>query len=220
MTPALSLHNSGETTGITTLVQSLQASPMWQASCDVAADRILVRRCQRGDEAATVELVERFQRDVYGVCLRLLADPHEAEDVAQEVFLRVFRSLGSWDGERPLRPWIMAIAVNRCRTFLGKRQRRPRPTEDLSEQPARADEAQPHNELLSEIRLALAGVRPEFQEVFVLFHEQGWPYEWIAQVMDRPVGTIKTWLHRVRLQVLDHLRSRGMLHEVTDVDVR
>lgn len=219
MAAALSLHDSGEVTGITTLVESMQASPLWQASCDVAADRLLVSRCQRGEEAATKELVERFQRDIYGVCLRLLADPHEAEDVAQEVFLRIFRSLGSWDGERPLRPWIMAITVNRCRTFLSKRNRRPKPAEDLSEQPAKPEDAQPHNELVSEITAALAATRLEFREVFVLFHDQGWPYELIAQVMDRPVGTIKTWLHRARLHVLDHLRTRGLVQEVDDVDV-
>jgi RNA polymerase sigma-70 factor (ECF subfamily) len=219
MAVALSLHDSGDVSGITTLVESMQASPLWQAACDVAADRLLVSRCQRGEEAAAKELVERFQRDVYGVCLRLLADPHEAEDVAQEVFLRIFRSLDSWDGQRPLRPWIMAITVNRCRTCLSKRSRRPKPTEDLSEQPAKAEDTQPHHELVSEITAALATTRLEFREVFVLFHDQGCPYELIAQVMDRPVGTIKTWLHRARLHVLDHLRSRGLVQEVGDVDL-
>ena len=66
-------------------------------------------------------------------------------------------------------------------------------------------------ELAGEIRAALRELRLEYREVFVLFHEQGQPYEDIARVMSRPVGTIKTWLHRARLEILDRLRKRGMV---------
>jgi RNA polymerase sigma-70 factor (ECF subfamily) len=69
-------------------------------------------------------------------------------------------------------------------------------------------------ELISEIQLALAELRWEYRSVFVLFHEQGQPYEEIAEALDRPVGTIKTWLHRARLEVLDRLRRRGMVPEL------
>src|SRR5262249_54303641 len=64
-------------------------------------------------------------------------------------------------------------------------------------------------ELLREIEAALAELREEYRTVFVLFHEQGQPYEDIAEALDRPVGTIKTWLHRARLEVLERLRQRG-----------
>src|SRR5205823_9731400 len=85
----------------------------------------LVRRCLRGNDEAIQILVERFQAEVYGLCVRLLHHRHDAEDVTQEVFLRVFRSLHRWDSARPLKPWIMGIAVNRCRTWLTQRTRRP-----------------------------------------------------------------------------------------------
>ena len=62
--------------------------------------------------------------------------------------------------------------------------------------------------------LTLAELRPDYRVVFVLFHEQGWPYEDIADHLNRPVGTVKTWLHRARLEVLDRLRRRGMIAEV------
>jgi RNA polymerase sigma-70 factor (ECF subfamily) len=68
--------------------------------------------------------------------------------------------------------------------------------------------------LLREIHTALGQLRAEYREVFVLYHEQGQPYEDIAAALGRPVGTVKTWLHRARLEVLDRLRRRGMVSEV------
>jgi RNA polymerase sigma-70 factor (ECF subfamily) len=179
----------------------------------VSADDVtLVRRCLRGDAEAIRQLVSRFQSDVFGLCVRLMHHRQDAEDVTQEVFLRVFRSLDGWDPTRPLKPWVMGIAVNRCRTCLAQRTRRPEAVdylhETLSGQPA-DDSA----ELLGEIQSALADLRLEYRTVFVMFHEQGHAYEVIAQTLGRPVGTIKTWLHRARLEILDRLRQRGMLDE-------
>jgi RNA polymerase sigma-70 factor (ECF subfamily) len=179
----------------------------------VASDELnLVRRCLRGDAEAVRRLVERHQAEVYGLCCRLLGDRHEAEDVTQEVFLRVFRSLRGWDPSRPLKPWVMGIAVNRCRTWLAQRARRPEVVDylqDTAAGPAADDSA----ELLREIQEALAGLRVEYRTVFVLFHEHGQAYEEIARALDRPVGTVKTWLHRARVEILERLKRRGMVAE-------
>ena len=136
--------------------------------------------------------------------------------MTQEVFLRVFRSLGGWDRSRPLRPWIMGIAVNRCRTWLGQRGRRPELADYLQDVVA-SQPADDSAELLAEIREALDELRLEYRTVFVLFHEQGQPYETIAETLDRPIGTIKTWLHRARLEILERLRRRGMVDTEDDV---
>jgi RNA polymerase sigma factor (sigma-70 family) len=176
-------------------------------------DAMLVRRCLRGDPASIQTLIERFQSDVLGLCIRMLHHRQDAEDVTQEVFLRVFRSLKRWDASRPLKPWIMTIAVNRCRTWMTQRTRRPELVEYLQETAASppSDDAA---ELAREIQSALAALRDDYRLVFTLYHEQGLPYEDIAMAVDKPVGTVKTWLHRARLEVLERLKKRGMISEV------
>ena len=173
----------------------------------------LVRRCLRGEGAAVQTLVDRFHTEVFAVCMRLLSHRHDAEDVTQEVFLRVFRSLRRWDQERPLKPWIMSIAINRCRTWMTQLARRPELVDYLHETAAGPPEDD-SAELRREIDAAIQELRSDYRTAFVLFHQQGQPYDEIAAVMDRPVGTIKTWLHRARLEVLERLRRRGMVSEV------
>src|SRR5204863_5915050 len=95
---------------------------------------------------------------------------------------------------------------------LAQRSRRPELADYLHET-APSPPADDSTELLREIRDAVDELRSEYRAVFVMFHEQGQPYEDIAQALKRPVGTIKTWLHRARLEVLDRLRRRGMVSE-------
>lgn len=173
------------------------------------SDDELVRRCLRGSPDAMRALVERFEPDVHGLAARLLRHRQDAEDVTQEVFLRVFRSLRRWDSTRPLRPWVLGIAVNRCRTWISRRGRRPEPVDYLHDLPGRPPDT-PADELVSAIRTAVDDLRDDYREVFVLFHEQGRAYDEIAEAVGRPVGTIKTWLHRARSQVLAHLKRCGL----------
>src|SRR5438128_4668780 len=130
-------------------------------SADEAA---LVKRCLRGDAEAIHTLVERFESDVYGLCVRLLRHRHDAEDVTQEVLLRVFRSLRRWDSNRPLKPWIIGITVNRCRTWLAQRGRRPE-LSDYLQDTATARPDDDSAELVREIQAALVELRPEYREV-------------------------------------------------------
>jgi RNA polymerase sigma-70 factor (ECF subfamily) len=107
----------------------------------------------------------------------------------------------------------MGITVNRCRTWMSQRAKRPELIEyldDTAATPAPDDAA----ELTREIHAALATLRIEYKSAFVMFHERNLPYEDIAAALKRPVGTIKTWLHRARLEVLERLKKRGMVTEV------
>jgi RNA polymerase sigma-70 factor (ECF subfamily) len=142
----------------------------------------------------------------------MLAHRHDAEDAMQETFIRALRGIFGFDADRPIRPWLLEIAANRCRTALAARARRPSPAipDRVVDRPdARPAVADP-DDLAGELELALDRLRPEYRRVFSLFHEQGLSYEEVAAALGRPVGTVKTWLHRARAELADHLASRGV----------
>ena len=175
-------------------------------------DPELVERIRSGNSEATGLLVERFQGIVFGLCYRMLGHRHDAEDITQETFLRALRGIFGFDPARPLRPWLLEIAANRCRTALATRARRPR----LAPASAAEDHVDPRpgvadpDDLAGELQQAIGRLRPEYRLVFLLYHEQNLAYEEIARSVERPVGTVKTWLHRARAELAEHLARRGV----------
>ncbi|MBS0262675.1 MAG: sigma-70 family RNA polymerase sigma factor, partial [Planctomycetes bacterium] len=117
-------------------------------------DQTLVRDCLAGNVDSLREFVQRFQPAVFGLCFRMLSHREDAEDVAQEVLLRALRNLSRWDPARPLYPWLMTIAANRCRTRLSQRTRRDLPAE-FAEQVADDTSPQTRVDLAEELQLAL-----------------------------------------------------------------
>lgn len=178
--------------------------------------RELVGRSLRGDQTAMAELVDRFRGQVFGLCYRMLGHRQDAEDMTQEAFVRALRSLGNWDSRREFMPWLLAIAGNRCRSLQATRQRRPKLTDGIENLPDVAPERQEARNLAEEVELALARLRLEYRQAFVLFHEQQLSYAEIAETLDCPVGTVKTWVRRARRELADELRRRGVVQEYPD----
>lgn len=158
-----------------------------------------------------VLLVARFQGQVFGLCYRMLGQRQDAEDAAQETFLRVLRNLHRWDATRDFEPWLLAIAGNRCRTALASRRRRPQPESLVDQTADDAPDQKVAGHLAEEVDLALAALRDEYRQAFVLFYEHELSYGEIATAMEVPLGTVKTWVHRARRELIERLRSRGAL---------
>ncbi len=175
-------------------------------------DPLLVEAIRAGDPQAPRELIARFQGVVFGLCFRMLNHRHDAEDAVQETFIRALRGIFGFDSSRPIRPWLLEIAANRCRTALALRARRA-PVAGIAEAADCADDrpglADPHD-LAGELELAIGRLRPDYRLVFTLYHEQNLSYDEVAQAVDRPVGTVKTWLHRARAELAEHLAKRGV----------
>lgn len=173
-------------------------------------DAALVQRCLSGDSAALQTLVSSFQNLVFSLCYRMLGDRHEAEDATQDVFLRVVRHLDRWDPARPLRPWVLTIAANRCRTRLSRRPRQPTVVDGSEAWPVTRRST---SDLAEELQLGIDQLRPDYKTCFVLFYQQELSVEEVARAMDCPIGTVKTWLYRARKELTEWLTLRGVVNE-------
>lgn len=175
-------------------------------------DARLVASCLRGDAAGLREFVARFQGLVFGFCLRMLGQREDAEDVTQETLVRAVRYLAHWDSSRALQPWVLAIAVNRCRTLAGKRKKTAVTMEDTEAVPA-VPRRISVTDLSEELRIALGELREDYRTCFLLFYEQEQSCQQIAELMNCPEGTVKTWLHRARKELAETLKRRGVVTE-------
>jgi RNA polymerase sigma-70 factor, ECF subfamily len=157
------------------------------------------------------ELVAQYEHRVFALCLRMLGHRQDAEDVTQQTMIRVFRNLDRWDQRREFEPWLFAIAGNRCRTALSVRAKKGRGQPIGEPIPDPTPDPQPATQLAEEIERALQQLWPEYQIAFRLFHSDELNYDEIAEQMGRPIGTIKTWIHRTRVELVQQLRERGVV---------
>ena len=166
------------------------------------ADELLMRRVQEGDRDAFMDLVRLHQRGVYGYLWKMCRDRHEAEDVAQEAFLSIWRARTTWDARLAFRPWLYRIARN----ALGQARRsRARPELRVAEAASPPSAALEREELLGALRSCVDALPREQKEVLVLRQNEGLTLEEIAVVLRIPVGTVKTrysaGLEGLRLQL-------------------
>ena len=162
----------------------------------------LARRAHRGDTAAFDELVERFHRPVYRFCWRLLRSS-DAEDLAQDTFVRAFVHFERFDPERPVLPWLIAIARRLCLDLLRRRKvMLEADAMPAGPPPAPGPESEAASrEQLGRLERALDGLDEGPREAIVLFHIEGMSYRDIAATLEVPMGTVMTWLHRGRAQL-------------------
>jgi RNA polymerase sigma-70 factor, ECF subfamily len=177
--------------------------------------KLLVQRCLAGDQAAMLTLVDCYQGPVFGLCYRMLGQRQDAEDAAQETFVRAFRSLKRWDSTREFLPWLLAIAGNRCRTCLAQRMRRPHILTLAEPLADRKPSASPAGHLTEEVQRALRRLREDYRLAFLLFHQQELSYAEIGAALNCPLGTVKTWVHRARRELGEMLRKREVVGEVS-----
>ena len=165
-------------------------------------EAFLIERANEGDQAAFGTLVERYQNAVYNLAYRMLGSPEEAEDAAQEIFVRIYRQLARYDPERKFSTWVLTIATNYCIDQLRRRRMQLVPLENIIPW-ARAREAGPEGEALSresrdEVQRLLRELPEKYRAVLILRYWQDLSCAEIADILKLPEGTVKTQLHRAR----------------------
>lgn len=177
---------------------------------DIEVDVDLVERHRCGDIRAFNEVYARFEEMVYNLAFRLSGNYEEAADLTQEVFLRVYRSLGSFGGRSSLKTWVFRIAVNHCRDRLSRWRPPTQPLDDRNEgEIPYADPSRGPEELAvaadegRRVAAGLAKLPAAFREAVVLRDIEGLSYEEIADVLGVRIGTVRSRIARGR----DQLRS-------------
>jgi RNA polymerase sigma-70 factor, ECF subfamily len=175
----------------------------------------LVRDAQAGDGRAFAEIVRRYQRAMYRLAYGFVRSPADADDVAQETFVRAYRALGRFRVGEPLYPWLARIASNTALSQLRSRRRRPEtPLEPLLEagqQWGADDDPADHaasEEQARHLREAMAELKPEHQAVLVLRVVEDLSYEEIAKTLAVPAGTVMSRLSRARAELKAKLAAR------------
>ena len=180
-------------------------------------DADLIRRCRTGDPRAFRELVRRYERPVFSVLMRVVRRPEDAEDLAQETFVRVYRALDRYDPERPFTAWLFTIASRLAIDHLRRKrlatvslsqsdrdggEERTIEIEDPGLQP---DEVTSHREEESHAQTLIDSLPEHYRIVVVLRHQQDLSYEEIAEALELPLGTVKARIHRARALLKDKL---------------
>lgn len=166
-------------------------------------DVALVRRSQSGDRDAFSELVRRHQHLVYNVSYRFMRDAAQAEDMAQEAFLKAYRLLSGFRGDCSFTTWMYRVTSSVCLTELSRRKRRgevemPQETGDNL---ATTETVPEETDLKEQIRRCVTYLSDRYATIITLYYLNGSSYDEIAQVMDVPLGTLKTWMFRARKQL-------------------
>ncbi|MBI2843487.1 MAG: sigma-70 family RNA polymerase sigma factor [Armatimonadetes bacterium] len=185
---------------------------------DKSLEKSLIERCKQGDIAAFNDLVQRYEKRVFNFAYRMAGNYDDANDVAQEAFIRVFNSINTFRGDANFTTWLYRIVTN---VYLDERKRQKshlhtsledyveldentvtRQIEDGRPTPDHVIERIERDDLLHSAIQEL----PDYQRIMVvLYHTQGKSYEEIAQIMKLPIGTVKSRLNRARLALKEKL---------------
>ncbi|WP_227762643.1 RNA polymerase sigma factor [Zhaonella formicivorans] len=192
---------------------------------DALADEVLVQLCLSGDRAAFAEIVRRYQKQIFSLTYRLTNHVEDAQDLAQEVFLKLYQVLDKYDGNRPFFPWMYKVASNVCYTALRKKPQQDVPLEKVIEfaplVPKKESQPEDYAEVKETQRLvqqAIAELPENYRVPLVLRYLEDLSYQQIAEVMDLPVTTIETRLFRGKSLLQKRLSlvlERGGKHEMS-----
>jgi len=182
-------------------------------------DAQLIRRCLKGDEKAYEKLLEKYRGPVFSICLRMVRNRDDAEDLAQDVFIKIFNILDRYNPSFPFSSWLYRITSNLCIDFLRKNKRTvfslDKPVDGDDGEMFRqlpSDEIGPHRkmELKEEMLIlekAIERLPEHYRMIVLLRHQEHLSYDEISETLGIPLGTVKARIHRARKTIVDFFRD-------------
>jgi len=185
---------------------------------DPGVSRAVLERARAGDRAAFEEIVRELTPRLYRLAWRMVFHREEAADLTQEVWIRLYRNLDKYDPEQPFLPWFWTVATNACLNWKARKRVKAMPFSALDRDGEEGGRFEPADRkqgersatqrlgMSEEIEAALAALPEDYRMVVALFYLEQKEVAEIARILDRPEGTIKTWLYRARDQLRGSLR--------------
>jgi len=180
------------------------ADPRPRVAAQLADDAQLIAACRRGEVRAMERLYHQYKRRVFGMAHRIVG-PSDAEEVAQEVFVRVFRGLAAFRGDSALSTWIYRLTVNAALSHLARRGRRHEVGDDGLTEVAAPPIAERDSALAARIETALGQLPAGYRAILVLHDVEGLSHEECASILECRVGTCKSQLHKARARMRELL---------------
>jgi RNA polymerase sigma-70 factor (ECF subfamily) len=188
-----------------------------QQTDDGLSEAEAIERAKQGDAEAFQALYDRHKRRVYSLCLRMTANTAEAEDLAQEAFLQLFRKIGTFRGESAFSTWLHRLSVNVVLMHLRKKSL---PVVSLEETTQNTEEDSPKRDFGAEdlslagsidrlqLQKAVESLPPGYRTIFVLHDVEGYEHNEIAGIVGCSIGNSKSQLHKARMKLRDILRIK------------
>ncbi|MBQ9991797.1 MAG: sigma-70 family RNA polymerase sigma factor [Firmicutes bacterium] len=187
-------------------------------------EALLIERCKEGDDEAFSLLIDRYQQKVYNTAFRMMGNYHDASDCAQEVFLRIFRSIRSFRGESSFSTWVYHITVNVCKDELRSRQRH---IEDSIDEMLQTPDGERHKEIASDspepsevyertemmerLQELINELEPNYRMILLMREHDEMSYQEIADMLGLSIGTVKSRINRARIALRKKIIADGKL---------
>jgi len=185
---------------------------------EAKTDQLLVERVQKGEKRAFDLLIQKYQHRIVSLVSRYVSDPSEAQDVAQEAFIKAYRAIGRFRGDSAFYTWLYRIAINTAKNWIVAKNRRP-PSSDIDATEAEQygmsgllkEDSTPENEMMREeieqtVYDTIANLPGDLRTAIMLREMDGMSYEEIATTMDCPIGTVRSRIFRAREAIDEKLK--------------
>jgi RNA polymerase sigma-70 factor (ECF subfamily) len=220
---AVKINNTGVLAAVSPLKTQLKTGPVQTRGVqggvsETKVDQLLVERVQKGDKRAFDLLIQKYQHRIVSLVTRYVSDSSEAQDVAQEAFIKAYRAIGRFRGDSAFYTWLYRIAINTAKNWIVAKNRRP-PSSDIDAVDAEQygmssrlkETSTPENELLREeiertVYDTIASLPEDLRTAIMLREMDGMSYEEIATTMECPIGTVRSRIFRAREAIDEKLK--------------